>query len=568
MLPRYYRSSAIGSNSSTGGAGRSRHASTPARPSSTHHAQDPASAVHRQPLHPHYNPHAGPRTHLAGGAGWRGSASFRGQFPSTSSPLSTAIVAPPTIGGLVHHQSVGSGAALHHRGGFGGPVNQPSLVSHRGPLVLDHRGPSGKRMAAPHSSTSGSGISALQQQHEASIRSLHTPARRGDQRRGPHSFKNRYSGLTKQLNPEHVQKTPQPKSEFRRDDTQPGAHAREALPRQQLFTPSKKHIGGYSGRPDNSTAREESRTARGQATHNYESLHQTAVLRSQQRANTDAKASDKKNALSPHPIERNEHLDETDTSVRETDSELIAGLFDEAIANENTRDGRASDEPNGGEIKPLDTTRSASTHTPSKLEQVDGAYKEEDPAANGVSAPASTSRRKLSPSKEGTPRNAAGQAMGLIPWKGSSPQRSPFQNHYQLQNTSAVPQLNPHHQASPQSARRFNSSKGSYSRIGDPRANQVATRRLSDTAESIQVSMLLTRCHDHEATIEKLVEDRQRHRRELAEVKALLAEQTVRADKAESDSKKLKASTARLRGQVVNLEAELKQRLRQEVEVG
>ena len=42
----------------------------------------------------------------------------------------------------------------------------------------------------------------------------------------------------------------------------------------------------------------------------------------------------------------------------------------------------------------------------------------------------------------------------------------------------------------------------------------------------------------------------------------------VRADKAESDSKKLKASTARLRGQVVNLEAELKQRLRQEVEVG
>ena len=112
---------------------------------------------------------------------------------------------------------------------------------------------------------------------------------------------------------------------------------------------------------------------------------------------------------------------------------------------------------------------------------------------------ASTSRRKLSPSKEGTPRNAAGQAMGLIPWKGSSPQRSPFQNHYQLQNTSAVPQLNPHHQASPQSARRFNSSKGSYSRIGDPRANQVATRRLSDTAESIQVSMLLTRCHDHEA---------------------------------------------------------------------
>lgn len=119
----------------------------------------------------------------------------------------------------------------------------------------------------------------------------------------------------------------------------------------------------------------------------------------------------------------------------------------------------------------------------------------------------STLRRQLSPVKEGTPRNAAGHAVSLIPWTGgggSSPQRSPFQDHYQLPTSPSVPRLNQQHHpaSSPQSAahhRRFNSSAGSYSRVGDPRANQVATRRLSDTAESIQVSMLLTRCRDHEA---------------------------------------------------------------------
>ena len=229
MLPRYYHNANTTTNIAV---------TNPARPSAVHYATG-ADSHTRNPMHPHYNPFASSTNRFtytrAGPALGSSSSSSRPNF-STATPRQNIMMS---------HSQYGPARTI------AAPVR--SLVSHRGPVMVSssrsntfHTPRHSTTRPSTHShshSTSTSTSTALVvngvgpgfqrppssfrsqvvEQHKQSARMVNTPARRADNRRAPHNFTSRISGLST-ATPEQVQRTPQPGRTTHRHTIRPQTH--------------------------------------------------------------------------------------------------------------------------------------------------------------------------------------------------------------------------------------------------------------------------------------------------------------------------------------------------------
>ena len=273
MLPRYFRPN---TSSSQG----FRLSGTASRPSSSHQAQPPSSSVYAERRAQHH-------------------AHF-----SSSTAMIPASVAAPTH----------------------------SLLGQRGPLVLPSRNRAalGRSQQLSHnpvgpmpSHTSGNAVSSRQ----SSLWDVSTPARRADNRRAPHHSNSRYTGL--RARPERVQQTPQ-QGQTRLGNTFADSAASSSHA-ARLFSPGSS----FSGRPNNTTA---STRAWASSQKSRNSLRKVAVEHKMQQQvqegepRTGSRAESERVGDNDTDAQQLGDVGSNDSSIRETDSELIAELFDDAIA--------------------------------------------------------------------------------------------------------------------------------------------------------------------------------------------------------------------------------------------